>query len=73
MQNNINVDINQTVPVICEQCNGIYFEQSLTIRKVSGILTGQAEASYIPIPVFQCKACGHVNSEFQPKKGKALE
>lgn len=73
MQQNLNVDFNQTTPVICEECSSPYFQQTLVIRQVSGILTGQREPSFVPIPVFSCAKCGHVNEQFQPKKGKELE
>ena len=73
MQQNLNVDFNQTTPVLCEECGSPYFEQALVIRKVAGLLTGQRDHSFIPIPVFKCSECGHVNEEFQPKQGKKLE
>ena len=66
------IDINQTFPVECEKCNGMYFEEALHIRKASGILTGTGQLSYIPIPVFRCCNCGGVNSEFLPKEVKSL-
>jgi len=72
MQNQ-NVDINQTNAVTCDECNEIYFEQTLLMRKASGLLTGQSKPSYIPIPVFACKACGHVNGEFLPKEIRDLD
>ena len=73
MQPNVNVDLSQTKAVVCEECNGIYFDQALTIRQASGLLTGTGKPTYIPIPVFKCSSCGHVNSEFQPKEGKQLD
>ena len=63
MQQNLNVDIKQTQSVTCDECGGVYFDQALIIRK----------ASYIPIPVFACKSCGHVNGEFQPKEIQSLD
>ena len=73
MQNNkLNVDYNQTLPVTCDECGHTYFDQALVIRKASGILTGTGQPSYVPIPVFACKSCGHVNSEFQPKEIQEL-
>jgi len=69
---NLNVSLDQTLPVECEECGGLYFEQALHIRKVSGLLTGTGQTSYLPIPVFACKACGHVNTEFLPKELKDL-
>lgn len=73
MQQNINVDFDQTTPVLCEECGHKYFEQLLHLRQVSGLLSGTGKPSYIPIPVFACKGCGHVNEEFLPKQGKSLD
>ena len=67
-----NVSLDQTSAVVCDSCGGMYFEQALHIRKVSGILTGTGQASYMPIPVFSCKDCGHINSEFLPKEIQSL-
>lgn len=72
MNQNLNVSLDQTLPVECEKCESIYFEQALHIRKVSGLLTGTGQTSYLPIPVFACKSCGHVNTEFLPKELKDL-
>ena len=73
MQQQLNVDIKQTQSVTCDECGGVYFDQALIIRKASGLLTGQAKPSYIPIPVFKCIECGHVNGEFQPKEIQSLD
>lgn len=67
------IDINQTFPVECDKCNGMYFEEALHIRKASGILTGTGQLSYIPIPVFKCINCNNINSEFLPKEIKSLD
>ena len=72
MQQELNVDINQTLPVTCDECGHIHFEQAVIIRKASGLLTGTGKPTYIPIPVFACKSCGHVNAEFQPKEIQEL-
>jgi hypothetical protein len=50
----------------------MYFDQALHIRKVSGLLTGTGQTSYMPIPVFACKSCGHINTEFLPKEVQSL-
>ena len=73
MNNQLNVDITQTTPVTCEECGLPYFEQGLILRKASKFLTGTGQDGYIPIPVFCCKKCGHVNKAFQPKEIKDLE
>jgi len=72
MQSNPNVDISQTTAVLCEECNGTYFEQALVLRRVSSILTGTGKPGFVPIPVFKCSECGHVNGEFIPKELQSL-
>lgn len=71
--NNLNVDFSQTSAVVCEKCSCTYFEQALVIRKASGLLTGQPKPTLIPIPVFKCTECGHVNQEFLPKEIQSLD
>jgi len=73
MNQQVNVDIKQTQSVKCEECGGIYFEQALVIRKASGLLTGTGKPGYVPIPLFSCKQCGHVNGEFLPKEVQSLD
>jgi len=36
------------------------------LRKASKFLTGTAQDALIPIPVFACGKCGHVNKDFLP-------
>ena len=67
-----NVPYDQTTPVICEECGHNMFQQALHLRKASGLLTGTGQTSYIPIPVFSCLKCDHVNTEFLPKQGVSL-
>ena len=69
----MNVDISQTRPVVCDECGGIYFQEVLHIRKVSGLITGTGKTSYIPIPIFQCTNCNHVNEEFLPNEVSQLK
>jgi hypothetical protein len=70
---NLNITLDQTTETVCEVCNHKFFHQALYIRKVSGILTGTGQPSYIPIPVFACDKCDHVNKEFLPLEVRNLE
>ena len=62
-----NANINQTSAVECEKCGYLYFGQGVHIRKVSGILTGTGKPGLLPIPIFYCLSCNHINEEFLPK------
>lgn len=59
-------NLGQTKAITCDKCGGMYFTQVLHIRKQSGLLSGSDKPTIIPIPVFQCTSCGHVNKEFLP-------
>lgn len=72
MDQKLNISLDQTSSVICEECGHTYFEQQLLLRKASGFLTGTGQPSYIPIPVFACSKCGHVNQEFLPREVKNI-
>jgi hypothetical protein len=36
------------------------------IKKVSKLLTGSAEDTIVPFPIYKCDSCGHVNKGFNP-------
>jgi hypothetical protein len=61
-----NIDISNTKGVSCDECGGQFFAQGVHIRKISGLLIGQEKSGIIPIPIFYCTKCNHVNSEFLP-------
>ena len=59
------VDVSQTTPVKCEKCENQTFKQTLLLRKVSALVSPNGQEQYVPIAVFACEKCGHVNSEFE--------
>lgn len=67
-QQQIHVDPSQTTEVRCDNCDCDVFVQALKMRKISAILSPTGEESYIPVPVFACKSCGHINEDFLPKE-----
>ncbi len=66
-QPRLNIDLNKTQEVVCEKCGGKVFQEGLMLRKASKFLTGTTQDALIPLPVFSCSACGHVNEEFLPE------
>jgi hypothetical protein len=65
-QQQMRLDLNQTSPVICEKCGCQLFKEVTIIRKASRFITNAPQDSYVPIPVFACTKCDHVNDEFLP-------
>ena len=58
------IDMSKTTPIQCEKCNNSTFKQTLLIRKLSALVSPNGQETIVPIAVFACEKCGHVNSEF---------
>jgi hypothetical protein len=67
MQQQFNLPLDQTTPLLCEECNHDQFTQVFFLRKISKFIAGTEQDGLVPIPSFACTKCGHVNDEFKPK------
>ena len=67
-QQQVNVDMTQTTGVKCDECKSELFIQAIKMRRLSSILSPTGKEALIPMPVFACKNCGHVNEEFLPQE-----
>ena len=59
------IDMSQTTPIKCESCENQTFKQTLLVRKLSALVAPNGQETIIPIGVFACEKCGHVNTEFE--------
>ena len=55
--------------VVCEKCGGETFKQTLLVRRMSALASPNGQEMIIPMAVFACESCGHVNKEFQDVNG----
>ena len=58
------IDFSKTTEIKCEACNGQTFEQTLLMRKMSALVAPNGQETIIPVAVFACELCNHVNEEF---------
>lgn len=63
----LNISLDKTAEITCDECSHNVFQEGLMLRKASKFLTGTAQDALIPLPVFSCSKCGHVNEEFLPE------
>ena len=63
------IDMNQTTPIKCESCENQTFKQSLLLRKLSALVSPNGQETFVPVQVFACEKCGHVNTEFSDVTG----
>ena len=67
MQQQLNIPLDKSTPLVCEECQNETFKQVFYLRTVSKFIAGTDQDGLIPIPSFACTSYGHVNNEFQPK------
>ena len=67
-QPQMKVDISQTTPVVCEECKNDTFIPAFKMRKMSALLSPHGKETMIPMQVFACAKCGHINNDFLPKE-----
>ena len=58
------IDFSKTSEIKCEACEGQTFKQTLLLRKLSALVSPSGQETIIPMQVFSCEKCGHVNKEF---------
>tara|TARA_R110002051_G_C8322889_1_gene435260 strand:- start:67 stop:306 length:240 start_codon:yes stop_codon:yes gene_type:complete len=65
-QPQMNVDFSQTTAEVCEKCENDTFSQVYQMRKLSALLSPTGEKAMIPVQIFACAKCGHINPGFLP-------
>ena len=63
------IDFSKTSEICCEACGGKTFKQTLLMRKMSALVAPNGQETIIPMAVFACEKCGHVNKEFADVAG----
>lgn len=48
----------------CEKCENDTFTEVLKLRKIDKSVTGQPKDTLVPVPMFACTKCSHINKEF---------
>jgi hypothetical protein len=67
-QQQMNVDFSQTTEVTCEKCENTTFNHVFQLRKLSALLSPTGQPTMIPMQVFACVKCSHINDDFLPKE-----
>ena len=59
-----NIDLTHAKTLQCEKCEGVGFRQTMMLKKLSPLMSPTGQETIIPVGVFACDSCGHVNKEF---------
>jgi len=60
----INRYIKDADIVKCDECSSEEFVQAYQVRKLSALLSPTGQETFIPIQLFKCGQCGHINKNF---------
>ena len=62
------INLKDCPTIKCDSCGGIYFKEVIYLKRVPALMTGSDKDTPVPIPVYKCDACGHVNVGSNPFK-----
>jgi len=67
--------LKNSTGIKCEidECGNDTFIEVVKWRKVSGLVNGTGKDMLIPVPVYACANCGHVNALFSKNLGFPVE
>ena len=60
----INVDLSAASNIECEACKNTEFVPTFMIKKVSALLSPTGKETLVPIQLFKCGKCNHINELF---------
>ncbi len=66
-QTNINIKLEDLTSVKCDECEGEYFRSAMLMKRLSPLVSPTGKEQLIPIQIFRCDNCGHVNEVFIPE------
>jgi len=64
MNNKLNIDLSNVDNVTCNECKGDHFSPTFLLKKISALMSPTGKETLIPIQVFKCDKCGHINELF---------
>ena len=66
----INLKADDLEDIVCENCEGQIFREASMFKRLSALLSPTGKEQIVPIPIFRCDDCGHINEAFLPKSLK---
>mgnify|MGYP003113786364 CR=1 FL=1 len=62
----LQIDLTQAETILCEKCGNGLFIQSFFLKKISALVSPTGQEAIIPVQVYSCGNCGHINSKLNP-------
>ena len=69
----VKVDLSQAETMKCEYCGNYLFIKSSLIKRLSPLVSPTGEEALIPIEIYSCGNCGHINQKLNPTLSEKTE
>jgi len=60
----LNFDFDKASDVSCDKCEGTLFKSAFILKRLSALVSPTGEETIVPMAVFVCNMCDHINDEF---------
>ena len=60
----IAASLKDATSIKCEKCESEYFSPVFAIKHLSALISPVGKDINVPLQLFRCADCGHVNEEF---------
>jgi len=64
-QQQLRVNLQDAEDVTCEECKNTFFTPAVMIKKLSALVSPTGQETMVPVQIFQCNKCSHVNEDFK--------
>ena len=67
------INIKDTETIVCEKCGNGLFIESFFLKKISALVSPTGQESIVPVQVYSCGNCGHINRKLNPTSEQSEE
>ena len=64
MNQNVNIDLSSIDNMKCDECENETFVPVFIIKHLSALMSPTGQETMVPVQLFKCSKCGHVNEKF---------
>ena len=68
----VQINPNDLEDVVCDKCGSQCFEPTFLFKRLSAVLSPTGQETMVPLQIYRCADCGHINDMFLPKDQQKL-
>ena len=68
----LQINPNDLEDVVCDKCGSQCFEPTFLFKRLSAVLSPTGQDTMVPLQIYRCADCGHINEIFMPQEKPGL-